>query len=177
MEVKDDNKIPEAKEQLITELARLYDLLMETLGIVNDCFSTLIAIYVAAILILNIFCLFEIYSLTTKHDQLSYGYCLINNLWNCFYTLFMICIVCACSLTTRQGQHTSVLLHKALHYENHQTVKRRVILLHFGSNSICEIIFSFCYRFDYFHNNLDTLQIHLCLVANCLTLIGHYFIR
>lgn len=119
------------KEQLITELARLYDLLMETLGFVNDCFSTLIAIYVAAILILNIFCFFEIYSLTTKHDQLSYGYCLINNLLNCFYTLFMICIVCACSLTTRQGQHTSVLLHKALHFQNHQTIKRRVIFVTF----------------------------------------------
>lgn len=129
MEIIDDNKRPEAKVQLVTELARLYDLLMETLGLVNHCFSALIAIYVAAILIQIIFCFFEIYSLTTKHDELSYGYCLINNLWNLFYTLFMICIVCACSLTTRQGQQTSVLLHKALHYQNHQTIKRRVILL------------------------------------------------
>lgn len=131
MEVNDDNKALEAKQQLIIELARLYDLLMETLDFVNHCFSTLIAIYVAAILILNLFCLFEIYSLTTKQDKLSYGYCLINNLWNCIYTLFMICIVCACSLTTRQGQHTSVLLHKALHYQNHQTIKKRVILFLF----------------------------------------------
>ena len=138
VEVIDDNKISEAKEQLVTELARLYDLLMDTLGLVNHCFSTLIAIYVAAILILNIFCLFEIYSLTTNQNDLSYGYCLINNLWNCFYTLFMICIVCACSLTTRQGQHTSVLLHKALHFQNHNIIKRRVFFsFSFGSNSIC----------------------------------------
>lgn len=116
------------KTKLLSSLASLHDQLCATVALTNFCFSLAITAYIGSALLMEIFSLFELYASVvakTKQTQ-QIGYCLLANLWNCFLFSFVFATVCVCSWSKRAARETSIILHKALHYQNDEKIQRRV---------------------------------------------------
>lgn len=117
-----------ASANLLSTLASLYDLLCSTVSLINISFSLTIANYIGSVLISLIFSLFEFYDamFTHLHNSEKIAVSLSVNLWNFYLLCFVFVIACVCSLSTREAKSTSILLHKALHFQEGEIVQRRV---------------------------------------------------
>ena len=117
-----------SKACLLTTLASLHDLLCSTVSLINICFSLTIASYICSILITLIFSLFGLYVVLFTHtyNPQNIGFSLSVNVWN-FYQLCLIFLtVCVSSFSTREAKSTTILLHKALLYQDNELIQKKV---------------------------------------------------
>lgn len=127
----DDNEIlndDAFSADLLAALASLHDLLCDTVSLINLSFSLTIAGFIGLILISFIFSLFGFYAAlyTQALHQDRIGYSLSVNFWNFYLFCFVFGSVCVSSFSTGEAKSTSILLHKALNYQESKMVQRRV---------------------------------------------------
>jgi hypothetical protein len=116
------------KKLLIYSLASLHDLLCSTVSLINFCFSIAIALYIGANLISVIFALLILYRLlisSTATDE-AITYCVLYNSWKLILSMFALAVVCVCSWSKREAKSTIMILHKALHYQDSESVLVKV---------------------------------------------------
>lgn len=119
------------KQLMLSSLASLHDQLCATVSIINICFALTVAFVVGLILMSIILSCFELYALlaASTHSVEIIVYCAIANLWNFFIFSFIFTMVTVCSLSKKEAKMTAIHLHKALHYQETETVQKRVRFL------------------------------------------------
>ncbi|CRK86898.1 CLUMA_CG000720, isoform A [Clunio marinus] len=121
-EDKEDGIITVRKNQsndtlkVILKLGELHDKLVDFIMIINSLFSILLINLFGNIFLSNVLSLFAMYRIFFGHDQENYYNGMIQFLWNVYFMTLTICFIALCSLMTRTGKSTAVLVHKAINY-------------------------------------------------------------
>lgn len=127
-DVEEASNSDDTNSNMLSTLGSLHDLLCTTVSLINTFFSFTIAAYIGLILISLTVSLFGSYDVLFSQDdkEEKIGFSLMLNLWNLYLLCFVILAVSVSSFSTRAAKATIVLLHKALHYQESETVQRRV---------------------------------------------------
>jgi hypothetical protein len=115
------------KDEMVMKLAKLYEHLCDIADNFILFFIFRMICDVSLILFYNILCYFGIYRFLVRNMAEEYiGISIFTLASNNFFTVVVSAAVGFCSLLTKEGRNTVVLLHKNLHVINDGVTKKRV---------------------------------------------------
>lgn len=101
---------------LIYKISGLHDCLVDCTMQFNRCFAFQLFSAVGSMFCINIFSTFAIYRVFVRKDYVNFYKACIQFSWNAYYAAYGLSLITLCSLITRAGKYTAVLVHKAINY-------------------------------------------------------------
>lgn len=102
--------------KMIHKIASLHDCLVDSTLQFNRCFSFQLFSAIGSMFCINIFSTFAIYRVFVRKDYVNFYKACIQFAWNAHYAAYGLSLITLCSLITRAGKYTAVLVHKAINY-------------------------------------------------------------
>lgn len=102
--------------KMIYKIASLHDILVDSTMRFNRCFSFQLFSAVGSMFCINIFSTFAIYRVFVQSDYVNFYKSCIQYAWNIYFAAYGLSLITLCSLITRAGKYTAVLVHKAINY-------------------------------------------------------------
>lgn len=102
--------------KMIHKIASLHDCLVDSTLQFNRCFSFQLFSAIGSMFCINIFSTFAIYRVFVRKDYVNFYKACIQFAWNTHYAAYGLSLITLCSLITRAGKYTAVLVHKAINY-------------------------------------------------------------